>query len=212
MKRALVPLLAVGMAAVAFAGPLSQQEINALSPIDSVPAKLTIDTVFNGVGPARDRLITISQDPSADVGVRLRAIHTLWKYCPLDTTLASSPCVVTDSGWPVHDALVALVPASPSAWPHSGPDLILLRAAIESLGLLRVTAADVSATDVTLLTRLLDHPSRDIRATAAHALRDRCNTQATGPLRVRYHNETSDQVKLAISEALRALAACGPVN
>ncbi|MDB4954238.1 MAG: hypothetical protein JWO36_1807 [Myxococcales bacterium] len=197
--------IGVGFAAVASAA-LSQQEINALSPIDSVPLKVTLDSVFNGAPQARDQLVAIAQDANGDIGVRLRAIHTLWKYCPFSTSpsMSPGPCITTDPGWPVHLALVAMVPASPAAWPHSGADLLLLRAAIESLGLLKVS------TDVDLLTPLLDHPSRDIRATAARALRDLCNPQATNPLRVRYAHENLDQVRLAISDALRVLAAGCP--
>ena len=41
------------------------------------------------------------------------------------------------------------------------------------------------------------------------ALRDLCNSSAVFPLRTRYTAETTDQVKLAISEALRILGQCG---
>ena len=83
-----------------------------------------------------------------------------------------------------------------------GSPVLLLRAAIETLGPMGV------ASDVGVLVPLLDHISRDIRAATARALRDLCNTQAITPLRVRYAKEQTDQVKLAISEALRILDQC----
>jgi HEAT repeat protein len=56
-----------------------------------------------------------------------------------------------------------------------------------------------------LLESLLQHSSRDVRAATVHALRDLCNTQAIGALRAQQENETSDQVRQAITEALRIL-------
>jgi len=75
----------------------------------------------------------------------------------------------------------------------------VLRATIEALGVLRVPD------DVTLLVPQLNHPSRDIRAATARALRDLGNTQAIVPLRARYDQDQVDQVKVAISDALRVL-------
>jgi HEAT repeat protein len=81
---------------------------------------------------------------------------------------------------------------------------LLLRAAVEALGIARTGNPD----DVPRLVPYLDHPSRDIRAATARALRDMCNTGAIVPLRTRYQNEQVDQVRLAISTALRDLGQC----
>jgi HEAT repeat protein len=88
----------------------------------------------------------------------------------------------------------------------SGSQLLILRAAIEALGPLQI------ATDVQVLSPLLDHPSRDIRATTANALSDLCNNAAIQPLRIRYSEESVPQVQLAIGQALRLLGAppCTP--
>ncbi len=80
----------------------------------------------------------------------------------------------------------------------------MLRGAIQALGPQRVQ------TDLALLVPLLDHPSRDVRAATAHALRDLCNTQAINPLRVRYNSEATDQVRLAIEEAEIVLQQTAP--
>jgi HEAT repeat protein len=74
-----------------------------------------------------------------------------------------------------------------------------MKAAIEALGVLRIPD------DVSILLPQLDHPSRDIRASAAHALRDLGNTQAIPTLRARYQQEQVQQVRIAISDALRVL-------
>ena len=79
---------------------------------------------------------------------------------------------------------------------------------METLGTLDVPP-DVSLDDVGLLVGLLDHASRDIRAATARALRDLCNSNAVVPLRMRYTVEPTEQVKLAISDALRILEQCG---
>jgi HEAT repeat protein len=165
---------------------LSQGQENELTPIDSLPTTQQLDLVFQGQALAE--LSAIAGAEGNDIGVRLRAIHALVNYC-------TAPCAVGDTA---HDTLASLVTANADVL--SGSDLLVLRAAIEALGPLEV------ATDVNLLSPLLNHPSRDIRATTADALRDLCNTSAIEPLRVRYSEETVEQVELAISEALRLLA------
>jgi HEAT repeat protein len=190
MNKLVVASSLVVYAAVATAAALSQTQINLLTPIDSVPTASQLNLVFNGPTQARDSLLVIAQDDTADTGIRLRAIHALAKYCPAVT----GTCTVAD---PAHQALSDLISVNRTS--HLGSPALLLRAAIESIGLLQVQ------TDVDVLTPLLDHQSRDIRAATAHALRDLCNTQAINPLRLRYAHETSDQVRLAISDALRNL-------
>ena len=99
-----------------------------------------------------------------------------------------------------HTSVATVITATATA--HDGSQVLLLRAAIETLGTMRVSS------DASTLQPLLDHPSRDIRAATARALRDLCNNQAITPLRARYSVEMTDQVKLAISEALRILGQC----
>lgn len=171
------------------------QAQNALTTIDVVPTKQQLTSAFGTDEKAKQDLATIAtdQDPS-DFGIRLRAIHALAKYCGAPPSV---PCISSDLA---HQAVTSVISSNKTA--TTGSPVLVLRAAIETLGTMKVTA------DVTTLVPLLDHPSRDIRAATARALRDLCNAQAITPLRARYSNETTDQVKLAISEALRILGQC----
>ena len=169
---------------------LTQPLINALTPIDSLPSSDQINDVFNNnPSEALANLIQLA-NPSAPVdrGVQLRALRALIHYC------AATPCPDQDP------ALVAL--RQVEARYHdarAGSDVLMLRAALESIGVLRVPQ------DMDRIRFHLQHPSRDIRATAARALRDLGNTQAIPYLRARYADEEFDQVRLAISDALRVL-------
>jgi HEAT repeat protein len=191
MMRGCIAAILVAYAAALATGATSlpQPVQNTLTTIDSVPTKTQLDSVFP-TGEALSSLSTIAKDNSADIGIRLRAIHALAKYCP-------EPCTDTELA---HQSLSELIIDERDE--VSGSSILLLRAAIETIGALRVTA------DVDVLVPLLDHGSRDVRAATARALRDLCNTQAITPLRVRYTSESTEQVKLAISEALRVLAQC----
>lgn len=195
MMRTLTAIaLACGAAAsLAYASgtaSLAQPVKDALTSIDSVPTKVQLDFVFPS-GEALSSLATIAQDTTVDVGIRVRAIHGLGKYCP-------EPCSSTEVA---HQSLTTLINETRND--TTGEPVVLLRAAIETIGTLKVSG------DVNVLNQLLDHPSRDIRAATARALRDLCNGQAVIPLRIRYTSEPTDQVKLAISEALRVLGQCG---
>jgi hypothetical protein len=190
IRGCLVALLVALAAALATgATTLPQPVQNTLTTIDSVPTKTQLDSVFP-TGQALSNLSTIAQDNGADTGIRLRAIHALAKYC-------ADPCVDDDVA---HTSLKTLIEAMHLE--TSGSNLLLLRAAIETIGTLRVS------TDFDVIKNNLDHPSRDIRAATARALRDLCDTRAITPLRVRYTSESTEQVKLAISEALRVLGQC----
>lgn len=189
--------LAIAVGLAAGSTNLSEQAQNTLSPIDSIPSRAQLDKAFdNDPVLALANLSTIAADDMADTGFRLRAIHALAKYC--DTT----PCTASDTA---HAPLVALVSQNVSFSQISGSPVLVLRAAIETLGPMGVS------TDVDLLIPLLEHPVRDIRAATARALRDLCNSQAITPLRVQKAKETTEQVKLAISEALRALEQCSGI-
>ncbi len=175
---------------------------NTLTSIDTVPTKEQINRAFeDNAQAARDTLIAIATTPDktvdaegVDPGLKLRAIHALAKYCGDPPT---TPCSATDVAHQSVSSVVAMTRSS-----QVGGQILMLRAAIETLGTMKVSS------DVTQLTPLLDHPSRDIRAATARALRDLCNAQAITFLRARYSNEMTDQVKLAISEALRILGQC----
>jgi hypothetical protein len=167
--------------------------MHALSPIDSLPTKESLELVFANEDPLVE-LSEIAQDTTKDFGIRLRAIRALPHFCP-----TPSPC----DGTLAHDTLVAMIGAI-SPTDLDGKTLLELRAAIEALGV----AKSGDPNDVTLLVPLLDHASRDIRAATARALRDMCNTQAIVPLRTRYQSEQVAQVRLAISTALRDLGQC----
>jgi hypothetical protein len=194
LKAILATVLVGALAAIASGTSvqLSSQAQNTLTTIDTVPTRQQIDLAFgNQPQVALMNLSSLAADQGTDVGIRLRAIHALAKYC------AAVPCTTSDVA---HQSLVQLITTTRDE--TVGSQVLLLRAGVETIGMMRVSA------DVNLLLSLLDHPSRDIRASTAKALQDLCNTQAIPPLRVRYARETTEQVKLAISEALRILGQC----
>ncbi|MBA3455257.1 MAG: HEAT repeat domain-containing protein [Deltaproteobacteria bacterium] len=193
MKRSvLAGVLALGVSAAAYGDALvlSQPVINALTPIDSIPSSNQLNSVFNGSETeALSNLTAIAlSQGTVDLGVQLRAIRALTHYC-------RTPCGTHEA----HVALETIATTPRYRDAQAGSDLLVLRAALEALGVLRIPG------DVAILVPQLDHPSRDIRAAAAHALRDLGNTQAIPALRARYQLEQSDQVKIAISNALRVL-------
>lgn len=201
MRTVLATILGCGVAAsLAFAtgniSGLTPKVRDTLTTIDTVPTKAQLDDAFDGT--ALTSLSTIARDEGRDVGVRLRAIHALAKYCP-------DPCSSSEEA---HQSLTTLIGKKRND--TLGEPIIVLRAAIETIGTLHVASdVDVLLGGATGDASLLDHPSRDIRAATARALRDLCNSQAVIPLRVRYTSEPTEQVKLAISEALRILGQCG---
>jgi HEAT repeat protein len=189
--RAVIATLAV-TGAIALATGMSDDADFTLSPIDQIPTKDQINNALKSSDPL-GALTARATNDQVDVGIRLRAIHALAKYC------SSSPCSSTDVA---HQSVVAVVDTITSKQGRTGAEVLLLRAAIETLGAMRVSS------DASTLVPLLSDPSRDIRAATARALRDLCNSQAILPLRARYSAEMTDQVKLAISEALRILGQC----
>ncbi len=82
---------------------------------------------------------------------------------------------------------------------RSGTALLYLQAALEALAQLRV------ADDVPAVAALLSHPSRDVRITAARALRTIGDQTAVTWLRNQKANEQVPAVELEISEALQSL-------
>ncbi|MGE0867767.1 MAG: HEAT repeat domain-containing protein [Kofleriaceae bacterium] len=180
---------------------LNQRVIDVLTPIDYVPSSRQLDMVFGTEALSSLTTLAHADDPlhidPQHLGVQLRAIRALTNYC-------ASPCVDLD---PAHLAVVELIDVDDPETPEdsryrtaqSGGDLLVLRAVIESLGVLRVQS------DMQLLLPYLNHLSRDVRASTAYALKDLGNTQAIAPLRARYQQEQNPQVRIAISDALRVL-------
>lgn len=193
-KRALHIAIALGVAfavdAAADLAQLTQPVIYALTPIDSIPSTEQINSVHgNSEQLALANLEAIALSTSGvDLGVQLRAIRALTHYC-------KDPCSTHEA----HLTLVEVATTPRYRDAVAGTDLLVLRAALEAIGVLRVQD------DVTVLVPQLEHPNRDIRATAAHALRDLGNPDAIPTLRIRYQNEGTGQVKSAISDALRVL-------
>jgi HEAT repeat protein len=152
-----------------------------LTAIDFVPDRAALDALLGA--DAEQQLIEVGSgtgDP--DPGVRLRAIRALALY----------PTVTS------RQALAAMI--SFGRLSVRGRDVLFLRAAIEALG------AIGDPDDVGVLLPLLQfEPSRDVRATTADALRELGSVAAIEPLRQRFAEEQSDQVRLAISQALREL-------
>lgn len=184
-------LLAVPIALVAQPArgdhQLADDALQVLSLIDRQPTVHELVRVF-GPDPTL-ALIHVATDPAQDLGIRLRAIGALPQFCP-------TPC----AGTLIHSALRGLV-TGPAT---DGRAILLLRAALEALG----DSRSGDSSDVSVIIPYLGHSSRDLRASAAYALRVMCNTQAISPLRARYDIETVDQVRVAISTALRDLAGC----
>jgi len=193
-RRIILAVLAAGLVTLAAAAEPLDTQTFALTAIDVVPTKDELDTALMGSGagsqtPVQQLEALATGSAGSDTGVRLRAINVLPQYCPC-----------SGSADPVRIAVQDVITQYGSAL--SGADVVVLRAAIESLGALRPTSTD----DYTFLKPLLNHPSRDIRAATARAIAGLCNTTATNDLRVRYQNESTDQVKLAISATLRILS------
>ncbi len=159
-------------------GPVPETR-DLLGAIDFVPTQANLDEVM---GPdSLQQLIGLATDDAEDPGVRLRALRALGNY---DVDEA-------------RGTLVAMIDALSSN--GSGTPVLLLRAAMEALAEIGGAAA------VPEITPLLDNSSRDVRASAADALRVIGSATAVPALNDRRLIETVPQVQLAISEALRVL-------
>ena len=193
MKRLGIVLVVVAISVIASATTttLPTDVVDALSSIDhATPVADLTNTLGSGSSDmAASQIAQVAANPMVDTGVALRSIHALSQY---PETIA-------------HDTLAQLVATYVTS--TQPVDTLMLRAAIESLGLLRVASdADVlDCTSGTLGGCPLDHPSRDVRTATARALRDIGNPSAIPALRVRLGQETVPQVKLALAAALAAL-------
>jgi hypothetical protein len=181
---------------------LSQQVQSVLTTIDSIPSQTQLDFAFGSGHSDHDQathgLAAIAGDGNAEVGIRLRAIHALSKYC-------TAPCLYEDTA---HLVLYDLI-RSLGTNNNNPEDLVILRAALEAIGPQRASddpdPINPAIPDEALLVSHLASLSRDVRAAAVHGLRDLCNTQAIAPLSQLQSTEPSAQVLQAITEALRVL-------
>ena len=190
IAAALVGAVTVADAAsnpVPAASSLPPPQLAALSGIDIVPQTTQIEAAF---GPQPfDDLLQLARDDNEDPGVRLRAYRALALY-PGDAARAALRADIIKLGAP-----------------GDGFHTLLLRAMIQSLGLVG------QSPDLPTLAPYLNfEASRDIRAATADALRAIGDPAASAPLRARLDVETSPQVCLAISEALRVLVGTEDVS
>jgi HEAT repeat protein len=155
--------------------------VDALTGIDFVAQRPALDPLL-GANPG-DVLASIAASEVVDPGVRLRALRAIALY----PSAASRAALANEIA--LHSAAI------------SGTELLHLRAAVEALGLIG------QPEDVAAVVPMLDkEESRDVRAAAAYALRDIGSTAASNPLRIRLNKEKKEQVRFAISDALRVLA------
>ncbi len=166
-------------AAVTATGDVALRDV--LGGFDFVPSRAQLDDQLDQ--PAASlRAIASGVAEHDDPGLRIRAYRALRLYPTPE----------------VERALIEAVQAR-GRTDAFGVEVLYLRAAVESL------AVVAGPRGVEPLRPLLDHPSRDIRASAARALAI-CGTPAALPaLRSRLTSESEAQVRLALSEAIRAL-------
>lgn len=127
--RARLAVFAVLLCALPASGDgvqLSDDQVDALTQIDTAPTRAQIDLGFGASGLAS--LVAIAKDAGKGLDLQLRAIRALPQYC------ATPIC----SGEP-HDSLSGIINGYLAALPGalSPRDMLRLRAAIEALGATR---------------------------------------------------------------------------
>lgn len=188
--RAPAIAIVLGLCALpASGGAPAPHILHTLTPIDSVPTK---DEVTGVLGPnGLTELSRFALDETYDFGLRLRAVRAMPHYC------AEQPAACRAAILAVFDDIAASTDLS-------GPKILRLRAALESLG----AAHTRNPADVTLMLGYLDNQSRDLRFAAARALRDQCDAAALEPLHAKYMVEPIAQVRLALSDAWHTISEC----
>ncbi|HTR55555.1 MAG TPA: HEAT repeat domain-containing protein [Kofleriaceae bacterium] len=171
---------------------------NVLSTVDVQASSTQLSNLFASAQAALTTLgpIASNQNNTYSIGLQLGAIHTLATYCNQST---SSACNSSDVQQ-VYSTLTGLISTNQLA--QSGASVLVLRAAIESLGQLPEQPNELAD----FVEPYLQHPSRDIRTSAARTLRTLGDSCAVLALRTRYQEEPTDQVRFAISDALAALS------
>jgi len=183
----------------------SDDQIDALTQIDTMPTRPQLDLAFGATGSLA-ALVAIARDASQGLDLQIRAIRALPQYCAMPSC----------SGEP-HDSLTGIVNSYLAVLPGPLPprDMLRLRAAIEALGATRTGLAG----DVHLLavSQLLRHPNRDVQVTTVHALRDVCSrglctrqtcTEDAAAVRALRSSTGETQLDAAINSALQDLAQC----
>jgi hypothetical protein len=108
------------LVAIASGAPISPQAQETLTPIDTVPTRQQLDDAFSTPQLALQNLaalatVTDPNDPD-NIGLRLRAIHALAKYC------TSTPCAASDVA---HTSLETVIAdnrdQTNGPWPTSSP-------------------------------------------------------------------------------------------
>lgn len=177
-----------GAVAAVIAAPRASQisipepALDVLGAIDSVPQRDQVQRVFGDNALAELQRISMASLDSVDAGVQIRAVRALTHFVE-------------------GRATVLLVLARPEvATAQRGTGVVLQRTAIEALALYS------DASDVARVIGFLDAEySRDVRASAAHALGVMGSQTAVEPLRSRFRVEQSAQVKIEISNSLHIL-------
>lgn len=157
--------------------------VELLSGIDFVPSRPALDAQLGPTAEAQLIAIARTGSPIADPGVRIRAYRALALYATPTT----------------ESELIDAVSMSGHGGGTDTLDNLYLRAAMDSL-------ATVAGPDgVVHISPHLNHASRDVRAAAARALATCGSAAAVQPLRARLLVEPEEQVKAAISKAIRVL-------
>lgn len=152
--------------------------VEELSGIDYVPTRSSLDDLFDGAA-AEDLIELAAEEP--DPGVRMRALRALALY-PGDETAAALRAAIDEHGGQ-----------------ETGTATLMTRLAALSLAKVDGAAAVLD------LAALLEHDSRDVRASVAEALAETGSPSAVPILRDRLPVEPIEQVRLAITDALRKL-------
>jgi len=171
---------------------LAPQILYALTSIDELPTRQDLESILASPTNELSLLRQYALGSELDFGVRLRAVRALSHFC-------------AESRVECREVLAGLL-ADPGAGSSPGQQILLRRAAIETLGVSRTG----DSRDVSLLAGFLNDGSRDLRVAATRALRDLCDPAAMPPLRTRRSIEQVAQVIHAIDDALSVLAQCGP--
>jgi hypothetical protein len=178
---------------------LTPHVLSVLTSIDALPSIEGLNGAFVSSGNAIANLEAIALDPTVDLGIRIRALRSLAAYCGPDPAGCGQ-------GTSVHQTLAQVIGDYQMLAAPSPQDLMLARAAIETLG----AAHAVLAADVSPLLGLLDAPSRDVRATVVRTLRTCCDPQVTDAIKALQNTEPSPQVRVEIQSALQDFERCVP--
>ena len=153
-----------------------------LNAIDSVPERDQVQRAFGDNALIELQRIATATLDTVDAGVQVRAIRALVHF--------------TEGRPTVLDVLAR----SEIVTARSGTGVVVQRTAVEALG----SYHDASDVDL-VVTYLNAEYSSDVRVSAARALGQIGSQTAVEPLRTRFRNELTAQVKVEISTSLHVL-------